>query len=341
MFEIKHTLCPSCSVGCGINVILNNNEIVGTFPYKRHPVNEGKNCANGRKAIDNYKNKLESPIIAKSESDLDKALGEINNKLKSADSKKVTILMSGSNSLEEVAAIKSFAEKSNFNIAFYADDLNQGDVATYDEIENAESVFVIGDILFDNPLIGRKIVHAKQNGAKIYSNIKSDSSVTANISDETNSESINEFIDKYSSNLNKNSIIIFNYVDGESDLKKISETGVRILPVFSNCNTKGTLSLLESKSKQEITDILNSTDVLLTFNNDADFDISGISTVIAISSFKNNVTDIADIIIPVKSWLETEGSFVNAIGSEQKFTPVIETEDILTVEELIEKIDLE
>ena len=42
MLEIKHTLCPSCSVGCGINVILEDNSVVGTFPYKRHPVNEGK-----------------------------------------------------------------------------------------------------------------------------------------------------------------------------------------------------------------------------------------------------------------------------------------------------------
>jgi formate dehydrogenase major subunit len=54
MFEIKHTLCPSCSVGCGINVILDGEEIVGTFPYKRHPVNAGKNCSNGRNSIDCY-----------------------------------------------------------------------------------------------------------------------------------------------------------------------------------------------------------------------------------------------------------------------------------------------
>ena len=56
MLEIKHTLCPSCSVGCGINVVLNDGEIVGTFPYKRHPVNAGKNCLNGRNSIDCYKN---------------------------------------------------------------------------------------------------------------------------------------------------------------------------------------------------------------------------------------------------------------------------------------------
>ncbi|MEE1335370.1 hypothetical protein [Methanobrevibacter sp.] len=28
MLEIKHTLCPSCSVGCGINVVLNDGEVV-------------------------------------------------------------------------------------------------------------------------------------------------------------------------------------------------------------------------------------------------------------------------------------------------------------------------
>ena len=55
MLKIKHTLCPSCSVGCGINVVSHEGDVVGTYPYKRHPVNEGKNCLNGRNSIEAYK----------------------------------------------------------------------------------------------------------------------------------------------------------------------------------------------------------------------------------------------------------------------------------------------
>ena len=77
MLEIKHTLCPSCSVGCGINVVSHEGDVVGTYPYKRHPVNEGKNCLNGRNSVEKYENKLESAIVSNSDVDIDKAIDEI------------------------------------------------------------------------------------------------------------------------------------------------------------------------------------------------------------------------------------------------------------------------
>lgn len=42
MLNLKHTICPSCSTGCGITLISNNKELLGTYPYKRHEINEGK-----------------------------------------------------------------------------------------------------------------------------------------------------------------------------------------------------------------------------------------------------------------------------------------------------------
>ena len=84
MLEIKHTLCPSCSVGCGINVVLNDGEVVGTFPYKRHPVNAGKNCLNGRNSIDCYLSKFEN-------ADEDALIGDIKKELQSADSSNITV----------------------------------------------------------------------------------------------------------------------------------------------------------------------------------------------------------------------------------------------------------
>lgn len=162
MLEIKHTLCPSCSVGCGINVVLEDGEIVGTFPYKRHPVNAGKNCLNGRNSIDRYKNKFD-------DLDVDSLIDDVSKELKSVDPSNITVICSGNNTIDEINAIKEFAESFDYNIAFFADNLiNVEDVASYDEIENLDKIFVIGDLLYENPLIGRRIVHAKQNGAKIF-----------------------------------------------------------------------------------------------------------------------------------------------------------------------------
>lgn len=49
--KVVHTICPGCSVGCGIDLIVKDDKVVGTYPYKRHPINEGKNCSNGKIAI--------------------------------------------------------------------------------------------------------------------------------------------------------------------------------------------------------------------------------------------------------------------------------------------------
>ncbi|RPF51673.1 formate dehydrogenase major subunit [Methanobrevibacter gottschalkii DSM 11977] len=336
MLEIKHTLCPSCSVGCGINVVLKDGDIVGTFPYKRHPVNSGKNCLNGRNSIECYLNKFEDINV-------DDVVADVLKELKSADASSVTVVCSGNNDVEEIKAIKEFAESNNFNLAFYADNLkNFDDVATYDDVAGASKIFVIGDLLFENPLIGRRIVHAKQNGAKIYALGKSEKSVTFNIADETFNTSVEEFLDKNANEFDDSSVIVFNYVDSVDDLDKINELNCKKLPVFSKSNSKGTLDIVEVKSLDEMMELLENTKVLLVFNDDIadeiDFDFTKISKIISFAPCENNTTKISDIIVPIKTWLEKDGSFVNAMGTCQEFTAVVES-DVLSEIEVIEKLN--
>ena len=341
MLEIKHTLCPSCSVGCGINVILNDGEIVGTFPYKRHPVNAGKNCLNGRNSIESYQNKFQKALVAKSETDVEKAIEDVIKELNSANSSDVTVICSGNNSIEEINAIKEFSESKDYNIAFYADNLKDfSEVASYDDSENAKKVFVIGDILYENPLIGRRIVHAKQNGAEIYALGKSEESVTFNIADETFTESVSEFID--GADIDGDSVVVFNYVDSQEDLEKLSDVDCKVLPVYSKSNSKGTLNLVDAKSKDEMIDLLSKTKLLLVFNDDVvnefDFDFARISKIISFVSCENDTTKISDIVIPIKTWLENDGSFVNAMGENQTFNAVIQS-DALSEIEIIDKLN--
>ena len=343
MLEIKHTLCPSCSVGCGINVVLNDGEIVGTFPYKRHPVNAGKNCLNGRNSLEIYQNKFENAVVAKSETDIDKAIESVLKELNAADSSQVCVICSGNNSVDEIVAIKDFAESKGFNIGFYADNLkNFSDVASYDEIESAGSVFVIGDLLYENPLIGRRIVHAKQNGAKIFALGKTEKSVTFNIADETFNSTVEEFLNGNADKIDDSSVVVFNYVDSQDDLDKINDLGCKKLPVFSKSNSKGALNIIDAKSEEEMIELLDNTKVLLVFNDDIvddlDFDFGKISKIISFAPCKNSTTEISDIIVPVKTWLENDGSFVNAMGDEQAFSAVVES-DALSEIEIIEKLN--
>ena len=341
--EYPDTLCPSCSVGCGLNVIINNGEIVGTFPYKRHPVNAGKNCLNGRNSIECYQNKFDKAIVSKSETDIEKAIEDVSKELGSADSSDVTIICSGNNDMEEIEAIKEFGESKNFNVAFYADNLKDfADVASYDEVAGASKVFVIGDLLYENPLIGRRIVHAKQNGAEIYALGKAEESVTFNIADETSNSTVEEFLEKNKGNIDDDSVIVFNYVDSQDDLDKIEALNCKCLPVFSKSNSKGTLGIIEPKSLDEMLELLDNTKVLLVFNDDIadelEYDFTKISKIISFAPCSNKTTEISDIVIPTKTWLEKEGSFVNAMGETQTFTAAVES-DALSEIEIIEKLN--
>ena len=335
MFEIKHTLCPSCSVGCGINVILDGEEIVGTFPYKRHPVNAGKNCLNGRTSIECWDDKFESV-------DVNNAIADASKEIKSADASEVTVICSGNNSVEDIEAIKAFAESKGFNIGFYADGLkNFDDVASYDEVAKAGKVFVIGDLLYENPLIGRRIVHAKQNGAKIYAVSKNENAVTFNIADETADSSVQEFLDKFAGEIDAESVVVFNYVDAVEDLDKIESLGCKILPVFSKPNTKGALGILDAKSADEMAELFDATKVLLVFNDDVvdefDYDFGKVK-LISVACCGNDTTEAANVFIPIKSWLEIDGTFVNAMGDAQNFTSVVET-DKLAIADVIEELN--
>ena len=335
MLEIKHTLCPACSVGCGINVVSHDGDVVGTHSYKRHQINEGKNCLNGRNSIEIYKNRLET-------SDIEKIIDEVVNELKSGKADKITVVCSGNNSVEEAEMIKAFAESNNFNIAFYADNfvnLND-DIASYDEIENASKVIVIGDVVYENPLIGRKIVHAKKNGANIFS-YAPENTVTANVSDEI-ADSIESIINN---KLDDDSVVVYSKIESSEDLEKIMESiansNCKSLPVFSKCNSKGVSKIIDAKSKEDMIELLANTDVLLIFNDDIvseiDYDYKSISKIITFVSCSNSTSDISTIVVPIKSWLETDGSYVNAMGLSQSFEAVVESEN-QDVVEIIEKI---
>ena len=343
MFEIKHTLCPSCSVGCGINVILDGEEIIGTFPYKRHPVNAGKNCSNGRNSIESYQNKFQNALVSSLETETEKAMGDVLKELKSTNAANVTVICSGNDSVEEINAIKDFCESNGYNIAFYADNLRDfAEVASYDDIENAGKVFVIGDILYENPLIGRRIIHAKQNDAKIFALGKNIDSVTFNIADEVSNASIQEFLDVNADNIGDESIIIFNYVDNQDDLEKLDNVGCKVLPLYSKSNSKGVLSAVNVKSKEEIIELLDDTELLFVFNddivNEIEYDFTKISKIITFAPCENDTTKISDIVIPIKTWLENDGSFVNAMGKSQKFNAVIQSDDFSEIE-IIDKLN--
>ena len=55
--------------------------------------------------------------------DIDKAMADAINEIESCNSSEVSVICSGNSAIEEIEAIKQFAESNGFNIGFYANDL--------------------------------------------------------------------------------------------------------------------------------------------------------------------------------------------------------------------------
>jgi formate dehydrogenase major subunit len=333
-------------------LISNNGKVVGTYPYKKHPINEGKNCLRGRSS---YKDIQENRIIVPHqkqqnklvESSWEDAFSLINESLKSHSQDEIGIVVSGELTNEENAIIKNFAESRGIkNIGFYShnfpnfkgyDDLS---FANYEDLKNANFLFIIGNIIVDNPLIGRRVFMAKDNGVPVFSADYSDLTTTSINSDKhfkffSFSDFLDEFPNEIKNELNKDSIIIFNILESIDNFDKLVEivkkSNSKILPVLPGSNSFGTMNYFLPLDKNELKELLSKIKVLitveadiLTYDDGDNINLHNFDSFIAIDTSLNGTSSIADTILPTSLWFEKSGTFTNTVGTNQSFEKVIE-----------------
>ncbi len=189
--ELKYvqTTCPYCGTGCSFNLVVKDGKVVGTQPYTRSPVNEGRVCPKGTYAHEfvNSPDRLTKPLIKKDgkfvEATWDEAYDLIVQKFKSYKPDEFAALSSARVSNEENYLMMKFARgvmKSRHvdhcarlchasTVAGLAASFGSGAMTnSIGDIAESKCIFVLGsNTLEQHPLIGRKIVQAKQNGAKV------------------------------------------------------------------------------------------------------------------------------------------------------------------------------
>jgi len=189
--ELKYvqTTCPYCGTGCSFNLVVKDGKVQGTAPYHRSPVNEGKVCPKGLYAHEfvNAPDRLTKPLIKKDgkfvEASWDEALKLIADKFKSYKPDECACLASARTSNEDNYAMMKFARgvlKTKHidhcarlchasTVAGLAAIFGSGAMTnSIGDIAQAKSLLIIGSNTFENhPLIGRRIMQAKANGAKV------------------------------------------------------------------------------------------------------------------------------------------------------------------------------
>jgi len=187
--ECVPTICPYCSCGCGINLIVKDGKIIGQEPWKEHPVNEGANCPKGKNAYEFLysEDRLKTPLIRKNgklqEASWDEALELIASKLKEATPENFGFIASCRNSNEDAYVMQKFTRvvMGTNNIEYCGrlchspaaaaliPAMGSGAMQTSQpEIELADCIFLAGVNLRETfPLIARRVLRAKARGAKV------------------------------------------------------------------------------------------------------------------------------------------------------------------------------
>ena len=188
-FKYVPSTCPYCGNGCGVNLVVRDGRFVGISPWHRNPVNEGKVCIRGNKSYEfvSSSDRLVAPLIKKDgkfvEASWEDAYKEIAAAFKSVKGDAVGVVASARNSNEDSFVLKNFAANvlKTANIDYCGRRCNAdavkgltdafGSGATTNslaDLSDAKAILIVGsNPLEENPLAGRRIIIAKQNGAKI------------------------------------------------------------------------------------------------------------------------------------------------------------------------------
>ena len=187
--EYVPTVCPYCSCGCGIYLVVKDGRIIGQEPWKEHPINEGANCPKGKNACAFLysEDRLKTPLVKKDgsfrEASWDEALDLVASKFEEATPDTFGALGSGKTSNEESYLLQKFVRVvmgtntveyvgrlcHSSAVAALVPAVGSGVMQTSQpEIELADCIFLAGvNIQETFPMIARRVFLAKARGAKV------------------------------------------------------------------------------------------------------------------------------------------------------------------------------
>jgi formate dehydrogenase alpha subunit len=204
--EYVPTICPYCSCGCGIYLVVRDGKIIGQEPWKEHPINEGANCPKGKNAYHYlyHEDRLKMPLVKKkgklTETSWDEALNLIVSKFKEASPETFGALGSGKTSNEESYVLQKFVRTiMGTNTVEYVGRLCHSSAVaallpmvgsgvmqiSQTDVEHSDCIFLAGvNIAETFPMIARRVLRAKTKGAKvIYSSDPRKTITASNMAD--------------------------------------------------------------------------------------------------------------------------------------------------------------
>ncbi|MEA5086308.1 MAG: molybdopterin-dependent oxidoreductase [Methanocorpusculum sp.] len=323
------TICPYCGTGCALNLVVRDGKTVGVAPSNRSPVCSGKLCSRGLHAADALnEGRVVQPVVKGETSDWETAIGKAAE-LKKYAAGEIIIITSPRITNETQYLVWKFAHSLGAAIGVIHGGSGVPTVKL-DELKDADVILALGNVMQALPLTGNRILQAKENGARLlylgpqsYTAVQAD---TVEITDE-----YKELPPGFGALLKNAAHPAVVYMANDSAAAKLAEgLGISAAVLYDTNNGRGTslmgigpLSLQESTKaalviaetplmEQDIyADILQKLDSLEL-------------TVVAASA-ETSLSAIADIVLPIASQHESDGTVTNWEGRVQMLRKAVDS----------------
>ncbi len=327
--DVEHvkTACMACPVGCGIEAISRDNQLL-RVEGDWDAANAGLLCVTGRfEVVEPQPARVQAPMIKRDGGwvnvSLDEALEHVAARLKSTAS--VAGLATPRATDESLAAFRSFFHdvlESDQAGLLYGDmpPAGFGPLATLQELAGADLVVVVnGEPLLDQKVLGYLIKRAVDHGARLVVVDDKPTQLDPWVSDTLSLASIAEIGPMVAAA--RQPVVLYggDLAPAICDVLRALPAQARFLPLYEGTNTAGAARLgLKARRVQGAA-------LLLLAGDEAKAD-HGVTlperdfTVVQ-AAYQTAWTEAADVVLPAPVWTDLTGHIVNVEGRELIVNP--------------------
>lgn len=324
--EIYTSNCDRCPVGCGTEIYKRNNYILKIYGDFNSPINDGVLCKKGRYLpLYDFRKRVKSSVAKEGESYKDIKTDDVYARI-TENPDDVSIYVDGNTGLENLHLLKAMFKDRVFSIGETETPVESN--ASLSDLKDADAFLVIGtDLNREYGVIGSYVKR------KIYSN----QSRLILVDGEFNSmvNFANSVFDDNKFNLALDEakkygkvVVLYSKLKKEiaETLKNEKSFKYLFLPYETNTLGLRKMGIKRDSGKASVSIFIG--EDLSNLRQ-----IAGDSLAIALTPFGNND---ADMIIPVASYFEEEGSFINLEGKTLRRKKILEQpEGVLELKDVL------
>lgn len=328
--EIVPSICTQCSLGCGIEIVVREGQVLRIRSRWDAPVNAGVLCKKGRfQSLSGDGPRIDRPTVRKNGRQVpatwEEALLAASGMIRGTDPAGFGVLASASATNEALHLVKELfgqtlgTRKLSVLGPSASHPVTPG--CSLADVAESDCVLIIGaDPAADQPVASFFVKRAVDRGARLILAEDDETALSAFADAVFNLHETGRAIEA-AAGTKKPVVLYGDELPAEAfhELKKLNGTA-KWLPLQSgvNAGTAADLGLNRSFNPSEL-------DALYVIAGDQVPEPSpfsdppqGKTRIIAQASYRSALTDRAEVVLPMAAWLERSGTFTNTFGLTQK-----------------------